>query len=50
MSNNNLEFWDFPEPVEKVKIIINNQTIIGFPKKRPLQDVLTFSLSKSTEK
>lgn len=50
MSETNSEIWDFPESVKKVKIKINNLVIIGFPEKRPAEDVFNYILPKSTRK
>ena len=50
MSENNLELWKFPDPVQKVKIKINNLTVIGLTEKRPVKDVFNFSMSKSAGK
>lgn len=50
MSENNSEIWNFPEYIKKVKIKINDLTIIGFPEKRPVEDVFNYKLPKSTGK
>lgn len=50
MSEYNSEIWKFPESVKKVKITINNLTVIGFPEKRPIEDVFNFTIPKSTKK
>ncbi len=50
MFENNLEVWKFPDPVKKVKIKINNLTIIGYTEKRPVEDVFNFIMPKSAGK
>ena len=50
MSENNLEIWNFPKSVKKVKIKINDLIVIGFPEKRPVEDVFNCLLPESTKK
>lgn len=50
MSENNSELWNFPESVKKVKIKINDLTIIGLPEKRSVEDVFNYKSPKSTGK